>query len=527
MNKGKRRKTREEFISDSHKVHGDKYDYSKVKYINTHTKVCIICPKHGEFWQTPANHLKHRGCPECGKKTYADKLKSNTEEFIERAKQIHGDKYDYSKVDYKFAREKVCIICPEHGEFWKTPDNHLRGAGCQKCATEHGLNIIRHKELIKFIKKANEIYGDKYDYTKVDYKTKDKEVCIICHKHGEFYQKPSSFLAGKDCPKCKEEIYNKKLCEKTDCFINKCKKYSNEKYDYSKVKYINEKTPVCVIYPDKTEKWVIPSEFYYEIKLEHKISVTNYINDNVKKRQKLFINTIDDFIEKANTVHKNKYDYSQTEFTKLRKKLKIICPKHGEFFQSGYSHIRGIGCPYCGHEKTTNVSKKTLADFISDSRKLHGDRYDYSKVDYVNNNTDVCIICPEHGEFWQLPRTHLKGSGCPICRQSKLETKIRLFLLEKDINFETEKTFEWLKHQGNLRLDFYLPDYNIAIECQGEQHYKPVDLFGCGEDWALERFKEQQIRDTIKQQLCEEHGILVLYYRKNDNLDIFKKYFEN
>ena len=111
-----------EFIAKAKAVHGDKYDYSKVNYVNSFTKVTIICPKHGEFEQTPNLHLKSQGCPNC----YGNK-KMTIEEFIKRAKEVHGDKYDYSKVKYVNALTKVTIICPIHGEFEQTPAKHLLG----------------------------------------------------------------------------------------------------------------------------------------------------------------------------------------------------------------------------------------------------------------------------------------------------------------------------------------------------------------------------------------------------------------
>ena len=108
-------------------------------------------------------------------------MKDKTEEFIKKAKEVHGDKYDYSKVEYKKAIEKICIICPEHGEFWQIPTNHLKGCGCPSC----GGNKKYTLEI--FIKKAREVHGDKYDYSKVDYKKASEKVCIICPKHGEFW----------------------------------------------------------------------------------------------------------------------------------------------------------------------------------------------------------------------------------------------------------------------------------------------------------------------------------------------------
>ncbi len=121
-----RKLTKDEFIEKSKNVHGDKYDYSKVNYINANENVCIICPEHGEFWQKPNNHLNGNGCPLCVRKKW------DTKSFIEKAMEIHGNKYDYSKTEYKSTREKVCIICPEHGEFWQYPLSHLEGCGCRK-----------------------------------------------------------------------------------------------------------------------------------------------------------------------------------------------------------------------------------------------------------------------------------------------------------------------------------------------------------------------------------------------------------
>ena len=132
---------KKEFIEKAKEVHGDKYDYSKVEYVNNHTKVCIICPEHDEFWQTPNNHVHGQGCPYCYKQGIGKKIKNEKrikiktikKDFVEKAKEIHGDKYDYSKVNYINRNTKVCIICPEHGEFWQTPKNHLCGQGCPHC----------------------------------------------------------------------------------------------------------------------------------------------------------------------------------------------------------------------------------------------------------------------------------------------------------------------------------------------------------------------------------------------------------
>ena len=147
-----KRKSNDEFIREAQSIHHNKYDYSKVEYVNNKTKVCIICPEHGEFSQTPSDHLNGKGCPQCAGNVRCDK-----DTFIEKAKRIHNDRYDYSKVEYVNAHTKVCIICPEHGEFWQTPNNHLNGNGCPLCKNRKIGDGLRDT-VEDFTKKSNEIH---------------------------------------------------------------------------------------------------------------------------------------------------------------------------------------------------------------------------------------------------------------------------------------------------------------------------------------------------------------------------------
>ena len=168
------------FIEKARQIHNDKYDYSKVNYVNSRTKVCIICPEHGEFWQTPHNHLKGYGCAECGKeKSHLPKI--TTEDFIAKSKEIHGNKYDYSKVCYKTSDTKVCIICAEHGEFWQTPSNHMNGSGCPKCANEKRKNALI-KDTKLFIDAATLIHDGKPEdeiislFTEIEHQQHNREI---------------------------------------------------------------------------------------------------------------------------------------------------------------------------------------------------------------------------------------------------------------------------------------------------------------------------------------------------------------
>jgi len=143
--------SKDEFIKRANEAHNNKYNYSKVVYVNNHNKVCIICPDHGEFWQTPSKHiLRKHGCRKCGMKNKSQCQPMNTKIFIEKAKLVHGDKYDYSLVDYKKTHENVKIICPDHGVFEQLPSNHLRNdRGCPKCKANFS-NV--EKDFLEFIK---------------------------------------------------------------------------------------------------------------------------------------------------------------------------------------------------------------------------------------------------------------------------------------------------------------------------------------------------------------------------------------
>ena len=146
-----KKKSNDEFIREVQLIHHNRYDYSKLEYVNNKTKVCIICPDHGEFWQIPSDHLNGKGCPQC-----AGNVRYNKDTFVEKAKIIHNDRYDYSKVQYVNAHTKVCIICPEHGEFWQTPNNHLNGNGCPLCKNRKIGNVLRDT-VEDFIEKSNEL----------------------------------------------------------------------------------------------------------------------------------------------------------------------------------------------------------------------------------------------------------------------------------------------------------------------------------------------------------------------------------
>ncbi len=374
--------TRELFIERSIKIHNNKYDYSKVEYINGSSKVVITCPIHADFEQTPANHLRGQGCKKCGIKKRALTQRLTTQQFIVKAEKVHKNKYNYSKVKYVNTVTPVTIICVVHGPFLQRPDKHLSGRGCVKC----GKGILN---TTMFIDKAINVHGNKYDYSRTVYVNTRSKVEIVCPEHGSFLQRPEKHLKGIGCSVCASH-------SKTEAFITKARKVHGNKYDYSKVVYKDGKSKVIILCKKHGEFTQTPS---VHLRGSGCIKCTN--SRRITKKV---------FLAKAGIVHGNKYNYSKVKYINLRTKISIICPIHGEFKQAPREHLKGHGCAECA-----GVAKLDTEKFIAKALRVHGNKYDYTKVRYISSSTKITIICATHGEFEQSPSLHLYGQGCPHC----------------------------------------------------------------------------------------------------------------
>lgn len=356
----------EKFIEKCHITHGNRYDYSLVNYVNKDTKVEIICKEHGVFEQRPANHTNSKqGCPSC-----SGLKRMSSEDFISKAKKIHGNKYDYSKVNYTNNKTKVKIICRNHGYFYQKPNNHLNGQDCKKC-----VNLNVKSNSVDFIKKSIDRFGEYYDYSKVYYKNNKTKVRLICPKHGEFMQKPDNHFNTKTpCKKCDSE---KRLAD------------------------------------------------------------------------------VEILIKKLKEIHNNYYDYSKLKYNGMSKSGTIICPEHGEFNQTIHTHIMGSGCKKCSH----SAGEKLIADILN-----------------LNN-----------------------------------------------LYFIPEYKFPNCKYKSHLKFDFYIPSKNLCIEFNGLQHYIPIKFFG-GES----SFNSMKIRDRIKEDYCKSNNIRLLTIKydtdKKEIMSMIKSY---
>ena len=343
------------------------------------------------------------------------------EDFINKFNIIYNNKYDYSISIYKNTKTKIKIICPIHGVFEKTPVIHLK-QGCPKCSFDN-LSYKYRTPIDDVLNRFKMVHDDKYDYSLVDYKNNKTNIKIICPIHGMFEQTPKNHFNGSECPKCSLVTVSKKQSKPIDKLLIEFKKIHNDRFDYSKV---------------------------------------NYINNNSK--------------------------------------IIITCKIHGDFKIIPYHHLSGVGCSKCsGNYRRTND------EFISDSIKIHDNKYDYSLTNHKNNKIKVKIICKKHGLFLQNPSHHLNGHGCPTCNSSKGEMKVREILNKYKINFIEQKKFPNCKNKQKnryLRFDFYLINFNICLEYDGIQHFKSNFYWG-----GDKQFLKTSENDKIKNNFCKRNNI--------------------
>lgn len=300
------------------RVHNNFYDYSISIYKNSKSQFKYICPKHGSQETTASNHLKGKKCKFCASEKAGSYHKFNKGDFVEKAIIKHGNKYDYSKVDYINIHTPIEILCENHGSFKQSPNNHLKGHGCEQCAG------VKLKTTEQFISESYEIHNNTYSYDKAVYEGNKSKIIIICKIHGEFMQYPNAHLKGHGCEQCSFKLISEVKRSTREQFVTQAIAVHGEKYDYSKVEYVNAKNNVVLICeqhgifiqspdshvrgsgcPSCAEYGFNPDSpailYYLKIKHEdafyYKIGITNNnVNSRFKKND---LEKITDFIELA------------------------------------------------------------------------------------------------------------------------------------------------------------------------------------------------------------------------------------
>jgi hypothetical protein len=284
--------------------------------------------------------------------------------------------------------------------------------------------------------------------------------------------------------------------------LNKANIIHNNKYEYLFDEIINSKSKINI---------VCKIHGVFNQRIEHHLKGSGCPKCVGRNKNN------SELIDLYKKIHKDKYDYSLVDYKNAKTKIKIICPKHGIFEITSRQHLNGVNCGVCERNRISFSQRKTNDEFIRQSKSTHGDIYDYSLVNYSKANTPVTIICKKHGKFNQIPRTHIQGSGCPICKESKGEREIRLWLIKNGIQFISQHKFPNCKNIKPLPFDFYLPHYNMCIEYQGEQHYTNKNLFG-----GKNRLNYIKTNDEIKLNYCliNNLDLCTISYKEFNNIEL-------
>lgn len=356
------------------------------------------------------------------------------------------------------------------------------------------------------IMKIREIHGDNYDLSNLTYINKRIKIQLKCFEHGVFLTSVDQVFRGQGCPICGKTNAAKKRRLNFESFIKEAKIIHGNQYDYDESSYT--KVSASIRINCKLHGW------FEQLADAHIRQIQGCPEcgrlSQISKRKM----TREEFILKSVEVHKsNNYDYSKVVYKNNRTRVEVGCLKHGPFFPSPDNHLQGSGCPSCGVEKVHDAQMKDLESFILDSRKIHGTKYNYSLVNYIGGKKPVQIICPKHGFFKQTPNFHQSGNGCPNCNNSKGEDKVKSILINLDISFIQQYTFNDLTDKRKLKCDFSLPNHNVVIEYNGRQHYEPVNRFG-----GIKGLMETQRRDQLKREYLKSNNIhlLEIHYQDKD-----------
>ena len=348
-------------------------DLSKFEYSGSAGKGIAICPVHGEFMISANALMNGIGCKPCSRAESGRKRAMTQEGFILRAKEVHGEKYDYSKVEYVNSQKHVTIICPAHGEFSQSANAHLRGQGCRKCFNESAgdRNRLSQEEFLVRLASLDTGYG----LEQVSYTSMDKPITLVCRNHGPFTARAGNVLYHKSgCPKCANELTGARSRKPLDYYVEKSRVIHGDRFEYLGVEYKNSAAYLKVLCSEHGEFLQLAQDHIKGVGCS-KCAVEIY--DQVS------------FINVATRVHGARYDYSQAVYSGALSKVVIACKDHGPFVQTPSSHINGQGCPKCA-----NVGPSDAQVEIANFMRQFTDVMEEAPIGESRKRVDVFL--PEH-----------------------------------------------------------------------------------------------------------------------------------
>lgn len=426
---------------------------------------------------------------------------TDTESFIRLAKEIHGDKDDYSLTVFTRARNKVVLICVigGHGEYQQTANNHLRNHRCSKCR-DHTNKLRQRRSEEEIIKLCKARHPGLIDYSKmedyVNYRTPMTFICIKCQTE---YNRDIGHMLGEGrghgCPKC-----NGGLADTRESFIEKANIKHDNYYNYDRVHYLNAITKVIILCPCGRTFDQTPGHHLGGCGCPYCIGRHRTIEDFKRLSAEKFPGKI--------------FDFSKAVLNNMKSKITIICPSGHEFNVNPHVHLRSEtlgGCRKCADIFMSMIQTYTLDQWLTVVKARHGDNYDYAKVEYKGSKIKVIIICRVHGEFEQNTISHAQGTGCPFCI-NKTAGKLRLYL-ENTFKVKTELQPKWCPSpKGYFKYDFYIEDLGLIVELDGVQHFKTIAFWSISGDILMKR-------DVYKMRCANNNGLRVIRIPQEDVWD--------
>ena len=456
------------------------------------------CLLHNVEWKVlPGNALAGKGCKECMKAKNRARFTKSHESYVSRLYQVNPNIVAIER--YIDSSTPILHLCKTHNIKWKAyPSNLLKGQGCSECGKEKIYNNS-HKSQNDYIKEL-QVKNPKLEVAG-EYVNANTPIPHRCRLHGIVWNiSPAGALAGHGCNECRSEKFRKILGKTHEDYV---KELSTKNPTVEVVEhYVNSKTKLkhhCLIHD---EYWVTSP--FNVLKgcgcpqcLKERMSLSNSFN------QKDYINILKS---------KNSNVIPIGEYVNVKTPILHKCKVHDyDWMTTPDSVLQGCGCPQCSREKISSKLKKTASEYLEELKVANPDII--ALEDYIDSRTPILHKCLIHNHVWRNSPTHiLSGTGCPLCLESRGERLVRQWLEEHRIDFEFQKIFVDCRDEKPLPFDFYLPKYNLCIEYQGQQHYKPIDYFG-----GLDNLAYVIKHDKIKESYCKDNGISLLhipYYKK-------------
>ena len=479
-------------------MYPDQFDYDnyKIDSVNNRTHIVLQCLICGKTSNKPTNDYIRSDKSVC---TICNIRVHDYYSFKDESIKIFDSLFIYDDLhnkllpfNYRFVKYKMtCKNCDFN--FEKTIANHIfNKQGCPNCS----LNASTFpKEW--WIKQFNNHHFNIYDYSQVtqDFIKYRDIITVTCPKHNRTWNVVASSHLKKGCRKCGYE----NNCLKHNDFINKCKEKHGGKYDYSLVEYTKGSDIINIICPDHGVFQQKASYHKYYGCMQCSIDASC-----VKPEE---------FLARCVEVHgKYKYNLDQINYTGMQNKIIVICNIHGEFNPRASDFVNGSNCKKCADI----AQSSTKEEFIEKAKLIHGEKYDYSLVKYINNKTNVIIICKNHGKYKQLPFNHIcYKNGCPFCI-NKSEYKLYKILKDnyKDLKVLYQFKVEWCRNKSYLPFDFLIKENNIIIELDGPQHFIQIS------NWQTPE-KTQQIDKYKTDQANKNNYSVIRIYQPDLWLDTF------